>query len=359
MTPRAAAAALATLALAGPAASFTPEPPDGATISGSQTDPPAPHATAIGPATPMSPPRSVVVEAARTRIAYHAPEGDALRLLDSLRGQLAAAGFQIVFTCAAPDCGGFDFRRAQPALPLPQMVLGLSDFSYVAARRGPPDAPDAMAGLIASDTAVGAYAQITLVGPISAPSAPTSDPAAGRGDGDTSRPLPRRPSDRDGAAPATPVAPADPATAASSDAPGAPAQTPPAGGWDAARIDAAFAEAGRIPLDGLRFASGTATLDGEPPAALDALADWLAADPARRLALVGHTDNTGPPALNRSLSRARAAAVADLMTGRYGADPSQITVEGAGPFAPRTGNAGAAGRAANRRVEAVAMPPAR
>jgi len=322
-----AALLVALAALPAGAQDWQPQAPAGAAQTAARTDPAGFHGVAIGPASPGSAPPEARMQGARTRTAWRAPPGagrGALDLLGDLRTQLEAAGFETVFTCSGTDCGGFDFRRARPVLPMPDMVVDLGGFSYLAARRGPEGAPDALAGVLASAGPAGAYAQLTLIAP--QPAAPAREPAA--------------PGTEDGTPP------------------------PPSETSDAARpttaqaVAEAFAASGRLVLDGVAFGAGEATMGATPPM-LRALADWLAADPARRVALVGHTDWTGAAEMNVALSRQRAQAVADALTGRLGADPAQISVAGAGPYAPRAPNATEEGRAANRRVEAVALAPAR
>ena len=79
---------------------------------------------------------------------------------------------------------------------------------------------------------------------------------------------------------------------------------------------------------------------------------------ARRITLEGHTDAIGTEAYNLDLSRRRAAAVAQELVAR-GVQRDRLTAEGFGkqrPVAPNTladGKDNPAGRALNRRVEAV------
>lgn len=64
----------------------------------------------------------------------------------------------------------------------------------------------------------------------------------------------------------------------------------------------------------------------------------------------GHTDDTGERENNLALSRARAQAVANYMAAA-GFDRARLVVTGYGPDRPRSDNATADGRAANRRIE--------
>jgi outer membrane protein OmpA-like peptidoglycan-associated protein len=79
---------------------------------------------------------------------------------------------------------------------------------------------------------------------------------------------------------------------------------------------------------------------------------------ARRVSLEGHTDAIGTEAYNLNLSRRRAEGVAQELVAR-GVQRDRLTAEGFGkqrPLAPNTlpdGKDNPAGRALNRRVEAV------
>ena len=108
-------------------------------------------------------------------------------------------------------------------------------------------------------------------------------------------------------------------------------------------------------LADLDFGTGAAALGAGPFASLAALAEYLKADPARRIALVGHTDTVGGYDANLALSRRRARAVMDRLAKAHGVPPAQMEAEGIAYLAPRASNTARAGREANRRVEAVLL----
>jgi outer membrane protein OmpA-like peptidoglycan-associated protein len=137
-------------------------------------------------------------------------------------------------------------------------------------------------------------------------------------------------------------------------APPAPAPLPATRGEGAERC-----EAGEGPGEGppaaeqfpdLLFARNTTWLSPESRETLDRVADALKEDPARGVALHGHTDNVGPPDLNRSLSRARARR-ASLYLRAHGVEPARIDIQGFGSDRPVEGEPTPAARARNRRVE--------
>ena len=64
----------------------------------------------------------------------------------------------------------------------------------------------------------------------------------------------------------------------------------------------------------------------------------------------GHTDSTGSPDFNRTLSQARAESVVKYLTGK-GVKAARFTAKGFGPDRPVADNSTDAGRDANRRVE--------
>jgi len=236
------------------------------------------------------------------------PSGDPLRLLDLVRGQLIAQGYEIGFVCAADACGGFDFRHALPIAGGPAMHVDLANYHYLTARKSDAAGPSAVA-LTVSRGGLAGYAHLAVVAPPGAP-APTPAPA--------------------------PAAVADGAPDAPTDA-----------------LADALTRSGRAPLDDLIFATGASALSGARYDSLARLADYLIANPDRRVVLVGHTDAEGPLEGNIALSRARASAVRQVLIDDFGAPSDRIDAEGIGFLAPRASNATDAGRQANRRVEVV------
>lgn len=243
------------------------------------------------------------------------PSLTTLDLLRPVREAARAAGYQILLDCAAVECGGFDFRYQVEILPEPAMHVDLGDFRYLSALRSAPEGEEGLTLTVSRD-AHGSFVQLVTV-------APMPSRAVATGGAPLSRPAP----DPD-------KAPAGPAPEPGTD-PGA-----------------ALLAAGHAVLPGLDFDSGGAALpDGAVPA-LEALAGWLAAHPQARIALVGHTDASGPAAANLALSRARAEAVRRRLAA-LGVAPERMRAEGVGALAPRATNRTPEGRAANRRVEAV------
>ena len=265
-------------------------------------------AIATGPAGPDGVPQLVLPGRTVTE-AWRIPgDGATADLMADVAGQVADAGLDLLLACSARACGGFDFRYGLPVTPEPDMHVNLGDFAYLSARDG-----DRAVGVLVSRGASALHVEITRIGPGDPPAteaASVPDPAAPATGRDT--------------------APAGPGTLA-------------------ARLVAE----GHVALDDLAFETGAAALAAGDPDSLADLAAFLAANPAARLTLVGHTDAEGSLAANITLSRRRAEAVAAALVGRFGVDPGQVAAEGAGWLAPRASNATPEGRALNRRVEAV------
>jgi outer membrane protein OmpA-like peptidoglycan-associated protein len=76
--------------------------------------------------------------------------------------------------------------------------------------------------------------------------------------------------------------------------------------------------------------------------------------PDNKIAVEGHTDNTGSKELNQKLSGKRAGSVADYLI-RHGVAAERIKAAGLGKDKPITDNSTAQGREANRRVEVIIL----
>ena len=111
-------------------------------------------------------------------------------------------------------------------------------------------------------------------------------------------------------------------------------------------------EAGKknLTLQGVTFATAKADLLAESNAALDKVAESLAANPDVKIAVEGYTDNRGGAAINRKLSQARAESVRNYLISK-GVLADNITAKGFGPAKPTAPNTTEAGRSQNRRVE--------
>ena len=278
---------------------------------------PESHALAIGPVSEGAP-ATLEVEGRVSRTAWRvAAQGvTTLQLLQPLRDQLLAAGFEILFDCKDFTCGGFDFRYRLKVFPEPAMHVDLFDYRYLAAMRLSGGEGDLVAGdyvtLLVSRSANAGYLQIVQITPSNG-TAPKSS-STGK-----------------------------PATSG--------AALPDANLPLIAQLEAA----GHAVLADLAFETGSSNLGPGPFASLETLAGYLLADPARRVALVGHTDAVGALDGNIALSKRRAASVLERLVEAHGVPRNQLAAEGMGYLAPIASNRNAEGREQNRRVEAVLL----
>lgn len=102
------------------------------------------------------------------------------------------------------------------------------------------------------------------------------------------------------------------------------------------------------------FATDSAAVSGAAVADLYAVARSLQTYPSR-VAVIGHTDNTGSAAHNQRLSERRAESVAGVLV-QGGVAPQQIRTMGRGYAEPVASNDTPFGRAQNRRVEILLTP---
>ncbi len=109
--------------------------------------------------------------------------------------------------------------------------------------------------------------------------------------------------------------------------------------------------AGRVAIQ-VNFATDKADILPTSEPQLAQVLELLRADPALKLSIEGHTDNSGAAAHNRSLSDARAASVVAALAGK-GIAADRLQAAGFGADKPVADNGSEEGRARNRRVELV------
>jgi flagellar motor protein MotB len=112
--------------------------------------------------------------------------------------------------------------------------------------------------------------------------------------------------------------------------------------------------AGGVPrtfvFDHLNFVSGSTELTADSNKTVSDLAQVLKAYPNAQVQLSGHTDNTGNPQDNQTLSLNRANAVKTMLVSD-GVAADRISTQGFGQERPITSNDTEEGRAQNRRTE--------
>lgn len=114
-----------------------------------------------------------------------------------------------------------------------------------------------------------------------------------------------------------------------------------------------LSDAGQVAIYGIYFDTAKSDLKPESDPALAEIAKLLAAHPALKVYIVGHTDMVGDAAANLKLSQARAQAVVIALVSKNGVAAARLVPYGAGPYAPVASNKTEDGRAKNRRVELV------
>ncbi|WP_170545883.1 OmpA family protein [Ruegeria arenilitoris] len=242
------------------------------------------------------------VEGRVERITWRLQSGASttLQLLAPLRDQIVAQGYDVLFECEARACGGFDFRFGTEVVPTPDMYVAIQDYRFLSATRG-----DDVLSLLVSRNPPSGYIQLIRVTPT-----------------DAEVPPPLVVEETVG----------------------------PSGG-----LLAALKQNGHVILDDLHFRTGEITLGDGPFASLGLIATFLTDNPDTRLALVGHTDDTGALDANISVSTGRAQAVRARLIEAHGVAADRIEARGIGYLAPLTSNATPEGRDLNRRVEAVLL----
>lgn len=233
------------------------------------------------------------------------------QVMQPLREQLIASGFEVALDCRDVTCGGFDFRFATETLPGPNMYVNIRSYQFVTGLRALEGEVTEAVTLLASTSATSAYVQIIHAGTFSqaAVSVETTD---------------------------------------------IPVSTAPTGN----PLGDQLLEKGHVVLRDLDFDSGRRDLGEGPFNSLDQLAQFLKSQSEMRVALVGHTDNVGGLQANIAVSRARAASVRQRLIEAYDVAADRLDAEGMGYLSPIATNRAAAGRDANRRVEVVLLESA-
>jgi outer membrane protein OmpA-like peptidoglycan-associated protein len=116
----------------------------------------------------------------------------------------------------------------------------------------------------------------------------------------------------------------------------------------------AIEQTGRVSIYGINFDTGQATLRAESEKVLEEVAQLLKKNLAWRVAIVGHTDNTGSAEINLPLSRQRAESVIGWL-GAHGVGKDRLLPGGFGSLVPIADNGTDEGRAKNRRVDVIKL----
>ena len=114
---------------------------------------------------------------------------------------------------------------------------------------------------------------------------------------------------------------------------------------------AALNKDGRIAL-AIHFDTGKATIKAESQKIVGEIAALLKGNPELKVSIEGHTDSTGTPQGNKTLSDERAKAVLAAVAA-LGVDAARLSSVGWGQDKPVADNSTEEGRAKNRRVEIV------
>ncbi len=122
---------------------------------------------------------------------------------------------------------------------------------------------------------------------------------------------------------------------------------------DAKAFADGLSSTGHAAVYGITFDTGKADIKPESAQAIGEIAKLLASDTKLALFVVGHTDNTGTPSGNITLSQQRADAVMRALVKDQGVAPGRLKAFGCGQYAPVAANDTDEGRAKNRRVELV------
>lgn len=106
----------------------------------------------------------------------------------------------------------------------------------------------------------------------------------------------------------------------------------------------------KISLRNIFFDSDSYKLEDKSRSELSKLVDFMKQNPNLKIEISGHTDNSGTPAHNKSLSENRAKAVYDYLI-KAGIPAARLSFKGYGETQPLAPNTTEEGKALNRRTE--------
>lgn len=119
----------------------------------------------------------------------------------------------------------------------------------------------------------------------------------------------------------------------------------------ASDLKKAIDASGKVALQ-VNFATDKTAILPESQPQIDQVAQLMTDDPALKLSVGGHTDNSGDKAHNQTLSEGRAQSVVSALTAK-GIAANRLTAKGFGDTQPVADNGTEEGKAKNRRVELV------
>lgn len=122
---------------------------------------------------------------------------------------------------------------------------------------------------------------------------------------------------------------------------------------NAAALANDIGKTGHVAVYGIHFDTGKADIKPESDPVLAEIAKLLKENAALKLHVIGHTDNVGSLAMNMDLAKRRAAAVVQALATKHRIAAARLNADGVGPLAPVASNKSEEGRAKNRRVELV------
>ncbi|MEM7190534.1 MAG: OmpA family protein [Pseudomonadota bacterium] len=263
---------------------------------------------------------AVTGEVLRTAWQIEEPGRGVGDIIESYRRALRAAGYHRLLDCTGRACGGFDFRFGAELVAPPAMRMDVARFAQLSMAR---KHPSGYVSVLVSDVIGDIFIQVVTVRPTER----TIELPAPSLDGDDGQAAAPEPEDEGEVQRSLPFQVARPL------------------------IDRLL-EFGHVAVAGLAFAPGGAKLTPESATALDEMAAMLSANPDLKVAIVGHSDNTGGLDANIRLSGRRAGAVRAALIDR-GVAADRLEARGVGYLAPIRSNATESGRALNRRVELV------
>ena len=117
-----------------------------------------------------------------------------------------------------------------------------------------------------------------------------------------------------------------------------------------ANIESVQKNIDELDLSNIAFLHGSATLTETASETLDKIVQALHEHPDMRLHVAGHTDNTGDPNYNLTLSADRAQSVVNYFINQ-GIEGSRLVAKGLGDRQPIASNDTKEGRSKNRRIE--------